>query len=213
MTLVKVFKQQFQMMRDNGWSSLLDRVSYFCERHNIDIPSMNDTFLTRGRPRREAHEITNFHHYQVELFYVVIDIQLQELNSRFTEVNTELLLCVACLNPCDSFIAFDKQKLLRLAQFYPQEFSPIELMILNDQLGTYIIDMLSRSEFFELKGISDLAQKMVETKKTYCVSACLFACYIGFGPTCCYCNCGDNIFCYEYCEKSTAKSDGRSMDE
>ena len=92
MTLVKVCKQQFQMMRDNGWSSLLDQVSYFCERHNIDIPSMNDTFLTRGRPWRKAREITNFHHYQVELFYVVIDIQLQELNSRFTEVNTELLL-------------------------------------------------------------------------------------------------------------------------
>ena len=50
MTLVKVCKQQFQMMRDNGWSSLLDQVSYFCEKHNIDIPSMNDTFLTRWRP-------------------------------------------------------------------------------------------------------------------------------------------------------------------
>ena len=92
-------------------------------------------------------------------------MQLQELNSRFTEVNTELFLCVACLNPCDSFIAFDKQKLLRLAQFYPQDFSPIELMILNDQLETYIIDMHSSSEFSELKGISDLAQKMVETKR------------------------------------------------
>ena len=72
---------------------------------------------------------------------------------------------MACLNPCDSFIAFEKQKLLRLAQFYPQDFSPIELMILNDQLETYIIDMRSSSEFSELKGISDLAQKMVETKR------------------------------------------------
>ena len=122
MTLIKVCKQQFQMMRDNGWSSLLDQVSYFCERHNIDIPSMNDTFLTRGRPRRKAHEITNLYHYQVELFYVVIDMQLQKLNSRFTEVNTELLLCVACLNPCDSFIAFDKQKLLDLPNFIHKIF-------------------------------------------------------------------------------------------
>ena len=112
MTLVKVCKQQFQMMRDNGWSFLLDQVSYFCERHNIDIPSMNDTFLTRGRPRCKAHEITNLHHYQVELFYVVIDMQLQELNSRLTEVNTELFLYMACLNPYDSFIVFDKQKLI-----------------------------------------------------------------------------------------------------
>ena len=61
-------------------------------------------------------------------------MQLQELNSRFTKVNTELLLYVDCLNPCDSFIAFDKQKLLQLAQFYPQDFSLIELMNLNDQL-------------------------------------------------------------------------------
>ena len=72
---------------------------------------------------------------------------------------------MTCLNPCDSFIAFDKQKLLRLAQFYPQDFSPIELMILNDQLETYTIDMRSSSQFYELKGISDLAQKMVETKR------------------------------------------------
>ena len=122
MTLIKVCKQQLQMMRESGWSYLLDQVSYFCERHNIDIPTMNDTFLTRGRPRRKAHEITNYHHYQVELFYAVIDMQLQELNSRFTEVNTELLLCVACLNHCDSFVAFDKKKLSRLAQCYSQDF-------------------------------------------------------------------------------------------
>ena len=76
MNLVKVCKQQLQMMRESGWSSLLDQVSYFCERRNIDIITMNDTFLTRGRPRRKTHEITNLHHYKVELFYVVIDMQL-----------------------------------------------------------------------------------------------------------------------------------------
>ena len=85
---------------ERQWLEFLDQVSYFCERYNIDIPSMNDIFLTRGRPRCKVHEITNLH-YQVELFYVVIDMQLQELNSRFTEVNTELLLCVVCLNLCN----------------------------------------------------------------------------------------------------------------
>ena len=96
MTLVKVFKQQLQMTRESGWSSLLDEVSYFCEKHEIDIPNMDDTFPTQ---RRKTHKITNLHNYQIELFYIVIDIQLQELNSCFTEVNTELLLCVAYLNP------------------------------------------------------------------------------------------------------------------
>ena len=130
-------------MRESGWSSLLNEVSYFCDKHDIDIQNMDDTFPTRGRPRCKTHEITNLHHYQVELFYVVIIIQLQELNSRFIEVNIELLLCVACLNPDESFVAFDKQKLIRLAQFYLQEFSPIELMVLNDPLETYIIDVCS----------------------------------------------------------------------
>ena len=157
MTLVKVCKQQLQMMRESGWSFLLDQVSYFCERHNIDIPTMNDTFLTQGKPQRKAHEITNLHHYQVQLFYTVIDMQLQELSSHFIEVNTEFLCCVACLNPCDLFVVVDKKKLIRLAQFYSQDFSPIELMVLNDQLETYIIDMHSSSEFSDLKGIGDLA--------------------------------------------------------
>ena len=45
-------------------------------------------------------------------------MQLQELNSCFIKVNTELIICVVCLNPNDSFVAFDKQKLIHLAQFY-----------------------------------------------------------------------------------------------
>ena len=36
-------------------------------------------------------------------------------------------------------------------------------MVLNDQLDTYIIDMLSSSKFSMLNGIADLAKKMVET--------------------------------------------------
>ncbi|XP_050889973.1 uncharacterized protein LOC127095307 [Lathyrus oleraceus] len=65
-------KIRLQAIRDNGWDSLLNDVSLFCE-HNV------------------------------------VDRQLQELNNRFTEVNTELLLCVACLSPSDSFSAFDNE--------------------------------------------------------------------------------------------------------
>ena len=126
---------------------------------------MDGVFLARGRSWRKAQEMTNLHHYRVGLFYTVIDMQLQELNSHFTEANTELLLCVACLNPDDTFSAFDKQKLIRLAEFYPNEFSAVELSILDDQLETYIVDMRSSNEFSQVKGISDLAQKMVEKKR------------------------------------------------
>lgn len=89
-------------MRDDGWDSLLNEVSSFCERHEIDVPNMEDVFVTQGRPRRKAHEMTNLHNYRVKLFYTVIDMQLQEPNNCFTEANTELLLCVACLCLDDS---------------------------------------------------------------------------------------------------------------
>ena len=38
------------MMRESGWGFLFDQVFWFCGKHNIDIPNMDDTFLTRGQP-------------------------------------------------------------------------------------------------------------------------------------------------------------------
>ena len=95
----------------------------------------------------------------------MIDIQLQELNNRFTEVNIEFLLYVACLSPRESFVSFNKQKLIQLAQFYPSEFSSVELMALDCQLENYIVDVRSDSRFLELKGIGDLSEKLVDTMK------------------------------------------------
>ena len=86
------------------------------------------------------------------------------MHKRFSEVITELLLCVTYLSLRDSFSAFDKEKLIRLAQFYPSDFSHVELLALDNQLQNYIIDISSDSAFSELGGISDLATKLVETK-------------------------------------------------
>ncbi|KAF8404898.1 hypothetical protein HHK36_009793 [Tetracentron sinense] len=41
----------------------------------------------------------------------------------------------------------------------------MDLLALDNQLETYIIDMRSTNEFSELKGISDFAEKMVKIKK------------------------------------------------
>ncbi|XP_062100138.1 uncharacterized protein LOC133806020 [Humulus lupulus] len=165
MKLVEICKKRLQAMRDNEWDSFLNQVPNFCAKYNVDVPDMDDTFVAQGRSRRKTQEMTNLHHYRVEFFFVVIDIQLQELNERFNEVNTELLLCLASLCPSDSFVAFDKKKLVRFAEYYPKDFSTFELMILDDQLETYIIDVRSTEKFLGLKSIGDLAQKMVETKK------------------------------------------------
>lgn len=165
MSLVNVCKERLQMMRESNWDSLLAQISSFCEKHHIDVPNMDEDFARKGKSRRNAQVITNLHHYRVELFYTIIDKQLQELDDRFNEKNTELLLCMSCLNPSNSFSAFDKAKLIRLAHFYPQDFSPHELEVLDDQLENYIIDMRSNIEFSSLKGITDLAEKMVQRRK------------------------------------------------
>ncbi|XP_016186259.1 uncharacterized protein LOC107627967 [Arachis ipaensis] len=124
-----------------------------------------ETTLKRVGDTRWGSHYSNLHHFQVEIFYQVVDRQLQELNNRFTEVNTELLLCIACLNPRHSFFAFDKENLIQLAQFYPLEFSSTQLLALDSQLENFILDVRSDDQFSDLNGISALSQKLVETRK------------------------------------------------
>ena len=47
MKLVGVCKQRLEIMRKNGWNSLLSEVSKFCLKHDIDVPNMDDMFLSR----------------------------------------------------------------------------------------------------------------------------------------------------------------------
>ncbi|PNX72121.1 zinc finger MYM-type protein 1-like [Trifolium pratense] len=165
MTFVKVSKARLQNMREDGWCNLLAEVTLFCKKKDIEIVNMDDVFTLHGKPKRNVETVSNLHHFQVEVFYKVIDRQLQELNNRFTEVNSELLICVASLNPQDSFFAFDKEKLINMARFYPSEFSSVELIGLDNQLENYIMDVRSSEQFSNLHGISDLSGMMVETKK------------------------------------------------
>lgn len=54
---------------------------------------------------------------------------------------------------------------MRLAEFYPRDFTETDLVLLDHELETYIFDMRTSDGFSSLKGITDLAQKMVQTKK------------------------------------------------
>ncbi|CAN6586744.1 unnamed protein product [Malus baccata var. baccata] len=119
MASVKSCKEKLHWMRNNGFDALVDEVSSFCENHYIDVPNMEEAFILPRRSRRNALIKTNRHHYRVEFFIYVIDEKITEFEDYFNEVNTKLLICLACLSPKDSFVAFDKPKLLRLAQFYP----------------------------------------------------------------------------------------------
>ncbi|XP_048447682.1 zinc finger MYM-type protein 1-like [Pyrus x bretschneideri] len=163
MTLVEVCKQRLQSLRDDDFGDLFNDVGRFCEDHDIIVPNMEDLHFVPGKSRRKAPKITNFHYYRMDLYFQVFDMQLKELNDCFNKVNTELLLCIACLSPVNNFASFNKAKIVRLAQLYPQDFDRMDLMNLLIQLDNYIHDMKMHSEFSSLRGINDLAKELVKT--------------------------------------------------
>jgi hypothetical protein len=95
----------------------------------------------------------------------VIDRVHQELENRFDEVSMDLLLCMSALNPSNSFASFDAQKVLRLATFYPKDFSSSEIMELELQLDNYIDDVREDDRFQGLNTLGELSVKMVDTTK------------------------------------------------
>ena len=66
-------------------------------------------------------------------------------------------------------MAFDTEKLIRLAKFYPSDFSRTNILALGCQLQNYIFDMRSNNLFLELQGVGELAEKLVKIwkHKTY----------------------------------------------
>ena len=100
-------------------------------------------FVFQGRSYRNDEKSTNLHYYCVEMVYAMIDSQLQKLNNHFNEVNIELLLCMACLDPTNLFSTYDKTKLLQFAKFYPNEFLTVKLIAFEHQLDNYILSMHS----------------------------------------------------------------------
>jgi len=97
MNLLEIAKQQFQEIRCDGWESFLTEVSSFCDQHDIEVPNMDDIFIPTGRSRRNTRSFSSLHHYRCDLFNIVIDLQVQELNNYFTVANTELLFLCSML--------------------------------------------------------------------------------------------------------------------
>ncbi|XP_056695018.1 uncharacterized protein [Spinacia oleracea] len=165
MSLVSLTKERLQDMRENGWESLIETTTLFCDKNGIPIVDMDDVFVPPGRKKRGRLDTTNYHHFRIEVFLGIIDLQLQEINNRFNEVSMELLNCMSSLSPLNNFSSFDKNKVLKLAEFYPNEFSIVELLSLDDQLDNYIADMRRSNGFCGLKDLGELSMKLVETEK------------------------------------------------
>ncbi|XP_072060338.1 uncharacterized protein [Arachis hypogaea] len=119
MHLVSSTKSLIQQLRDSSWGALLEKVSSFCNDHAIQIPDMGASFSDIIRSRRKKDVVTVEHHYRVDIFTSVIDFQLKELNSRFSEQATELLILSTSLDPKDAFKLFSVCNICNLVKnFY-----------------------------------------------------------------------------------------------
>ncbi|KAM3244191.1 hypothetical protein ACQJBY_055857 [Aegilops geniculata] len=163
MALVRTAKSRIQDLRDNGWDAFLQKVTLFCNKHGIQVPIMEDNYVPYGRSTRFSRPQANDDHFRREVFLGVIDQISQELENRFDEINMELLSCMSALNPANSFAAFDAQKVRRLVEFYPKDFSSADFIHLELQLDNYIDDMRNDENFQGLGNLVDLSVKLVQT--------------------------------------------------
>jgi hypothetical protein len=140
-TIVKVLRVvEKDDLRRDGWEKLLEEVYAFCDKHDIAKLEMSETYIDPKNTRRRSG-ITNRHHFQVETFNVVLDWLLQELDSRFNETTSQLLVFSAAFNLRDGFHNVNFESLMSLAKLYPNDFDSVELRELNHQLSLYIIDV------------------------------------------------------------------------
>jgi hypothetical protein len=155
MTEVKLTKQKFQQIRDDGWDALLGIVLAFCEQHGIPKLGMEQEYIDWHKRRKKTNR-TNYEHCRYDCLNPVIDLQLAEFDDRFSEVNSELLINIASFSPKDSFDAFNVESLMELAKAFPDDFNLKELDDLCGELPFYIDNVRADARFAQLKTISEL---------------------------------------------------------
>ncbi|XP_042029988.1 uncharacterized protein LOC121776904 [Salvia splendens] len=163
--LIVIVKEDLQAFRESGWDDFLQEVEAFCRTNEIDVPNMDKIVPRRIRMKNDGQSITNYHYYRVEIFYQVVDLISQEMRNRFSESSTDLLECMACLDPRNHFSNFNVDKLVHLATLYPEDVSSMELNLLTKQLQSFMSDVRRDTRFSEVEDLGTLSKKMVETMK------------------------------------------------
>ena len=87
------------------------------------------------------------------------------MNGKFNETTTELLNCISCLHPRNSFFRFHHGRLLRLVEIYSDDFCVPALQVLKEQLHIYIHEVRRSFDFVECHDLASLTIKLVKTRK------------------------------------------------
>jgi hypothetical protein len=126
--LIKTTLEKIQEIRQVGWDELVQEVNDFCVKYNIVVPNMEVTRTSNGRSRTWGGQLVTYYHYfRNKIFIVLHDKIIVELNKHFAERSTQLLRCISCLDPRDSFANYNKDKLVDLANMYAADFSTYEV--------------------------------------------------------------------------------------
>jgi hypothetical protein len=124
---------------------------------------MDNNYVPFVRSSQFSTVQTNDDHFRRQVYIGIIDRIIQEFDTRFDEVNIELLSCMTVLNPSNSFASVDAHKVRRLAEFYHNGFSSSDLLRLEMQLDNYIDDMRREDSFQDINNLIDHSVELVET--------------------------------------------------
>ncbi|KAL4585503.1 hypothetical protein LXL04_010124 [Taraxacum kok-saghyz] len=102
-----------------------------------------DTFEFGVYPGADFLWCMGWHRPRLKFVYVV-------------QKNTQLLEYMDALSPCDSFVKFDKTKLLNLSKLYKNDFNDLDIRDLEGQLEIYYHSCIRDERFINLNEISDL---------------------------------------------------------
>jgi hypothetical protein len=110
-----------------------------------------------GRSCQQNDNITIEQYYRIDLFNAIIDFQLLELDNRFTEQTIRLLVLSSALNLVDGFKSLKIDNICSLtSEFYPGDFTQVEIGNLRRQLKLYKYDVFHNSKFQNLTSLSEL---------------------------------------------------------
>ncbi|CAM8920228.1 unnamed protein product [Rhodiola kirilowii] len=166
MSLVSTSKSLLQKLRDDGWSRLVEKVRTFCGKVNIEVPDFSAPHETRRGASHQQNRITIEHYYKVDIFYTVIDSQLQELNNRFNDDTVELIILSSALDPKELRTTLRVDDICKLVEkFYPIDFDEDERTSLRMELQHF--DLVQKlPDFNTLTEISELCQWLTRTRKS-----------------------------------------------
>jgi hypothetical protein len=164
MSLLIDVKTRLVNLRNEGWEPLFEDVKAFCVAKRIKLPDFSELRPRWGRSRLDDDLITKEHHYRVDTFLAALDAILTEMNHRFNEVSSELLICFSCLDPKDSFSMFNVEKIAHLTEIYDQDFSVADRSNIRDDLETFILHVRRVDDYRACHDFASLAVKLVHNK-------------------------------------------------